>query len=236
MKSYTASLQSTGVNCATVAATGTAPLAYQWRRNGTNIAGATGASYGATTDGSYTVVVSNTAGSVTSSAATVTVVVPPVITTQPASVTINQGQTTTLRVVATGTSPTYQWRRDGNSIAGATASSYTTGTPGSYSVVVSNAAGSVTSTAATVTVIVPPTITTQPVGATINQGQSTTLSVQVSGTSPTFRWQRNQSGGWTDIAGATSISYATGTAGSYRVVVSNAAGSVTSATATVTVR
>src|SRR6267378_2988006 len=74
-----------------VAATGTAPLSYQWRKNGTAIAGATSASYTtpATTSSDngaqFTVAVSNTVGSVTSSAATLTVstsAVAPSITTQ----------------------------------------------------------------------------------------------------------------------------------------------------------
>src|SRR5713101_7641188 len=77
-----------------VAASGTAPLSYQWRKNGTAISGATSASYTtpATTTADnaaqFTVVVSNTAGSVTSNDATLNVnaaVVPPSITTQPAS-------------------------------------------------------------------------------------------------------------------------------------------------------
>jgi Bacterial Ig domain/IPT/TIG domain/Purple acid Phosphatase, N-terminal domain/Immunoglobulin I-set domain len=63
----------------TVTATGTAPLAYQWQKNGANIAGATAASYTApattTADSgsTFAVVVSNTAGTVTSAAATLTV-------------------------------------------------------------------------------------------------------------------------------------------------------------------
>jgi hypothetical protein len=68
----------------TVAATGTAPLSYQWRRNGTAITGATSSTYSTPATSSsdngaqFTVVVSNTAGSVTSSAATLTVNPPPV--------------------------------------------------------------------------------------------------------------------------------------------------------------
>src|SRR5213075_3287362 len=63
----------------TVTATGTAPLSYQWQKKGTAIAGATASSYTtppttSSDNGSqFTVVVSNTAGSVTSNAATLTV-------------------------------------------------------------------------------------------------------------------------------------------------------------------
>lgn len=62
-----------------VVATGSAPLRYQWRKNGSAITGATGSSYatpatvGGDNGASFTVVVTNAAGSVTSSAATLTV-------------------------------------------------------------------------------------------------------------------------------------------------------------------
>jgi hypothetical protein len=69
-----------------VMASGTAPLSYQWRKNGTNVAGATAATNSiaaaqSTAAGSYTVVVTNAAGSITSAVATLTVnIVPPQIT------------------------------------------------------------------------------------------------------------------------------------------------------------
>src|SRR5208282_1176294 len=84
----------------TVAAAGTAPLSYQWQKSGVNIAGATAASYTTpvTTTGNsgstFDVVVSNTAGTVTSAAATLTVTaaaVAPTITTQPVNQTVTAG-------------------------------------------------------------------------------------------------------------------------------------------------
>jgi hypothetical protein len=84
---------------------------------------------------------------------------PPVITTQPASRTVVAGQTATFSVAAAGTAPlSYQWRRNGANIGGASASSYTTPPTTSsdhgaqFSVLVSNAAGSATSASATLTV------------------------------------------------------------------------------------
>lgn len=74
------------------------------------------------------------------------------IGTQPASVSITAGGSTTLSVVASGSSLSYQWYLNGTLISGATSSTHTTGSAGSYTVVVSNSAGSVTSAAATVTV------------------------------------------------------------------------------------
>src|SRR5947208_1483284 len=152
----------------TVTATGTAPLSYQWQKNGTAIGAATAASYttpattAADNGDQFTVVVSNAAGSVTSTAAVLTVnaaLVAPTITTQPASQTVTAGQTATFTVAATGTAPlSYQWQKNGTAIGAAAAASYTTPATTAadngdqFTVVVSNAAGSVTSTAAVLTV------------------------------------------------------------------------------------
>jgi hypothetical protein len=240
-----------------VVAGGTAPLNYQWQKNGANIAGATLASYTtpvtATTDSGSTfdVVVSNTAGSVTSAKATLTVTaaaVAPTITTQPVNQTVTAGQTATFGVVAGGTAPlSYQWQKNGVNIAGATLASYTTpvtattDSGSTFDVVVSNTAGSVTSNTATLTVnaaVVAPTITTQPVSQTVTAGQTATFGVVAGGTAPlSYQWQKNGA----NIAGATLASYttpvtATTDSGStFDVVVSNTAGSVTSAKATLTV-
>src|SRR6266478_557479 len=151
-----------------VTASGTAPLTYQWQENGTAISGASSASYTtpatSTSDNGaqFTVLVSNSAGSVTSSAATLTVNPPPVapsITKQPTSQTVIAGQTATFSVTASGTAPlSYQWQKNGTAITGASSASYTTpatstsDTGEQFNVVVSNSAGSVTSSAATLTV------------------------------------------------------------------------------------
>jgi hypothetical protein len=150
----------------TVTASGTAPLSYQWRFNGSNISGATSASYTVSNAqsanaGNYSVVVSNSAGSVTSNNATLTVsttATAPSITTQPASQTVTAGASATFSVVASGTGPlSYQWRFNGTNISGATSASYTlsnaqTANAGNYSVVVSNSVGTATSNNATLTV------------------------------------------------------------------------------------
>jgi sugar lactone lactonase YvrE len=124
-----------------VTAGGTAPLAYQWRRNGSDIAGANLATYTlpattlADSGALFSVRVSNSAGSVTSSAAALTInvrLVPVTITAAPQSMTVAELQAVTVSIAASGTSPlTYQWQRstDGatwTDIAGATNSSYTT--------------------------------------------------------------------------------------------------------------
>jgi uncharacterized lipoprotein YddW (UPF0748 family) len=150
-----------------VVATGSTPLAYQWRFNTVPISGATGTAYTRanvqTGDaGSYSVIITNIAGSVISSNAQLTVNVPPAITTQPQSLSVTVGSNATFTVTATGTLPlSYQWQFNSTGILGATGSSFTrspaqTNDAGLYAVVVTNVAGSVTSSNASLTVNVPP--------------------------------------------------------------------------------
>ena len=234
----------------TTAATGSP--AYQWQFNGAAVSGATNASYTiagvqASNAGGYTVVASNTAGSVTSSAATLTVDTVPAIITQPQSQTANAGSNVTIGVVAVGTpAPAFQWYFNGQPIAGATSTFYAiigaqASNAGSYTVFVSNAAGSVTSGAAALAVNTgsgsPPTITAQPQSQTVYAGASATFTVVATGSpAPAYQWLFNG----TNISGATNASYTIASvlasnAGSYAVTVSNTAGSVPSTAATLTV-
>jgi hypothetical protein len=134
-------------------------------KNGVNIAGATATSYttppatSADNGSLFSVRVSNSGGTVTSNSAKLTVRIPPSITTQPANKTVTVGKTAKFSVTATGTNPfSYQWMKNGVNIVGATKASYTTPSTvpadnGSlFSVKVSNAAGSATSTNALLTV------------------------------------------------------------------------------------
>lgn len=136
----------------TIAATGSAPLSYQWRKGGQNILNATGTTYTIPSVQSgdaanYDVVVSNSAGSATSNPATLTVIVPPSISAHPTGLTALQGTTVNFDVTATGTAPlSYQWMRNGNNINGATLSTYSIASvqgphAGSHTVRVSNASG-----------------------------------------------------------------------------------------------
>jgi hypothetical protein len=95
----------------------------------------------------------------------------PVITSQPTPVTVTAGNSFSLSVTATGNSLTYQWSKGGVDISGATAATYTkssatTSDSGTYSVLVSNTAGSVRSDAVTVTVNAAPTSTTTSTSST----------------------------------------------------------------------
>ncbi|HZV88358.1 MAG TPA: hypothetical protein VFF95_12470 [Candidatus Binatus sp.] len=240
-----------------VAATGTAPLRYQWRKNGVAMNGATSFSYttpvATSSDNGtqFTVLVSNTVGSVTSNAVTLTVNVAPVapaIITQPASQTVTAGQTASFSVAAAGATPlSYQWQKNDVVIGGATSSSYTTPATttsdngAQFTVVVNNTAGSATSSAATLTVnaaTVAPSITSQPANQTVTAGQTASFSVAATGTAPlNYQWQKNS----VAISGATSSTYATPATTSsdngaqFTVLVSNTAGSATSSAATLTV-
>lgn len=149
-----------------VAATGQPAPTFQWRKNGANIAGATNATLSLTNvqaadAGTFSVVVTNSAGSVTSNNATLTVSAtsaPPAITLQPASQTIASGHTAVFNVAATGATG-FQWRRGGTNITGATNATLVipnaaAADVGTYTVVVSGATGSpANSTPATLSVI-----------------------------------------------------------------------------------
>jgi hypothetical protein len=232
----------------TVTAAGTTPLRYQWRKNGTNITAETNATLtltSVTTNSAadYTVVVTNVAGSVTSAVATLTVLVPPAITGQPTNRTVVAGTNTSFSVTATGSAPlSYQWRKDGTPISDATnatvaLNNVTTNDAGVYTVVVTNIAGSVSSSNATLTVTVPPSITGQPTNQTVIVGSNATFTVTADGTTPLrYQWRKNGA----NVVGATNttlslISVTTNSAANYDVVVTNVAGSVTSGVATLTV-
>lgn len=148
-------------------ASGGQPLYYQWRKDGVAIQGATGASFtkgvAAVGDtGSYDVVVTNAFGTVTSKAVALTIsdVAPPIVTKAPLSQRLYAGYPVTFAVEATGGGQlTYQWRKDANSIPGATTASYTISAisatdEGTYTVSLSNPVGT-TNLSATLTVKTP---------------------------------------------------------------------------------
>ncbi|MFA6545384.1 MAG: kelch repeat-containing protein [Limisphaerales bacterium] len=153
-----------------VGATGTAPMTYQWRRNGTVLTNATSpmlilANIQSGSAGNYDAVVSNAAGSVTSSPpAVVTVtggVTLPVISAQPLDQTVIAGSNVTFSVAATGTPPlVYQWFRNGAPLGGATAATLnltavTRAVSGIYLVGITNAGVGLLSSNAVLRVLVP---------------------------------------------------------------------------------
>ena len=108
----------------------------------------------------FTVTATNSVGtsSASSASSAVTPILPVAITTQPINLTVAQGYPASFTVAASGTVPlTYQWLKNGIAIAGATSATYTIATvattdAGNYTVTITNAAGNVTSSAATLTV------------------------------------------------------------------------------------
>jgi HYDIN/CFA65/VesB family protein/Ig-like domain-containing protein/uncharacterized protein DUF1573 len=170
------------------------------------------------------------------------------ITAQPVSQSVVAGQTATFSVAAAGTGTlTYQWKKNGMAISGATASSYSTpATTNSdngaqFSVVVTDGSGNLTSNSATLTVsasAVAPSITSQPANQAVKAGQTATFSVAATGTSPiTYQWKKNGAA----ISSAASASYTTPPAAAsdnnaqFTVTVTNSVSNVTSNAATLTV-
>ena len=204
--------------------------------------------------GVYTAVVTNVAGSDTSAPATLTVTedsIAPTIQEQPGDVTVNVGQEAVFRVAASGApSPSYQWffgddlLTDGIGIEGAsTATLRLTSTSaaqaGDYRVVVSNTAGTIESEFATLIVRVAPTIPagSGPVSQAVNVGSNVTFRVSATGLpSPTFQWFKGQIALDGQTASSLVLTSVTlDSVGEYSVVATNVAGSVRSATATLTV-
>jgi trimeric autotransporter adhesin len=228
-----------------VTATGT-NLSYQWRKGGSNIPGATSATYtiantSSTDAGNYDVVVSGSCGSETSNAVSLTVNAVTAITTQPTAQTVCAGTSATFTVAATGTNLSYQWRKGSTNIPGATSATYTIATTtstdaGNYDVVVTGSCGSQTSNAVLLTVNALTAITTQPAAQTACAGSAATFSVTATGTNLTYQWRK----GLTNITGATSATYtinstAAADAGSYDVVITGTCGTVTSSAVNLTV-
>jgi len=162
----------------------------------------------------------------------------PTIVTQPTEVTVLRGSNASFSVVAAGTPPlSYQWRFNGVKISGATSSSFTKTNAqpadiGSYSVVVASLYGSIVSTDAALTLLLPPSIA-GPTNLVAGLGLDATFTVTATGTPPlAYQWQFNG----TNLAGATTTSLTISNvqpanAGTYQVVVTNLYGTANSSSA-----
>ncbi|HEU5072265.1 MAG TPA: immunoglobulin domain-containing protein [Verrucomicrobiae bacterium] len=242
----------------TASVTGSEPLSYQWFRAGTalldgdRISGATTPALTVSnllTDdaANYWLVASNAAGTATSTVASLTVLIPPAFTLQPVSQITAVGSNVVFSAAAEGSEPIrYQWYLNGSPlidnarITGALTASLgisnaQTADAGNYTVVAANAGASVTSSNAALAVLVPPSVTTPPVGRSVPCGLPTTFTAAGAGSALTYQWRFNGA----DIPGATNASYAiaavgTNDLGGYQFAVSNAVGVAVSSSAWLT--
>jgi alpha-tubulin suppressor-like RCC1 family protein len=251
------------------AASGTPTPTVQWElstNGGSTFAPVEGATSGRLTIASaktsesgdeYRAVFTNVAGSATSKAATLTVQNRPVVTKQPTSVIVEEGQSASFEAAASGfPAPTVQWEvstdagASWKNVSKATSDELTltdvkTSENGDeYRAVFKNAAGSATSEAATLTVHNRPAVTKQPTSVTVEEGQAAHFEAAASGfPAPSVQWElsTNAGGTWSPVEGATSDELAIASAKTsesgdeFRAVFTNAAGTATSAAATLTV-
>ncbi len=233
-----------------VAATGTAPLTYQWTFENVNIAGATNSTLIITNaqsanEGIYRATVQNSAGSATSGVALVRVdPAAPSIVSSPGSLVVPAATNVVFSIAAVGSQPmSYQWLFNGTAIPGATAPQYSISdvqswNAGNYQALVANGFGSVTSSPASLGVTpVVPHFVVQPVGAVLPGGTNWTLIGQARGSEPLgYYWQHDG----VAIAGAyqpslTLTNLRITDSGSYALVAFNTSGSSTSLVASITV-
>ena len=249
----------------TVAATGD-DLSYQWQVNKTGMwnnctsSGNNTATFSFTARPSYSgwqyrCMVVNSYGSVVSDAVTLTVAaIPPAITAQPTAQNVKEGEKATFTVKASGSDLTYQWQvnktgtwndctSSGNKTATFSFTALTMCDGWQYRCVVTNAAGSVTSDEAVLTVApLAPVLTKQPVDQNVTEGEKAVFAVTATGDDLTYQWQVNKTGTWNNCTNSgnktATFSFTAQpslTGWQYRCVVTNSYGSVTSDEVTLTV-
>ena len=174
---------------------------------------------------------------------------PPIVMQQPQAPAgpLYDGMAFSLSVAVNGNPPfAYQWRTNGTAIPGKTGANLvvtnlTSANNGEYTVVITNAYGSVTSSPVQITLQAgPPIFTAQPQAAQCFAGGSATFSVSALGSTPlSYQWYFSTPTATNLIAGATSSSYTianvgSGDVGNYSVRVTNPYGNTNSATAALT--
>ncbi len=207
---------------------GVGPFTYQWYKDGSKITGATSSTYLATSAGTYYVRVGDGPYcDVRSNDSVVTSVPDPQVSVTPTGGELNCKVSSVLLTasVTGGEGPFgYQWYKDGSAIAGATSSTYSATSAGVYKVVVTDANGCTDdSDEVTVTSVPDPQVSVTPTSGELNcKVESVLLTASVTGGEGPFAYQWYKDG--SAIAGATSSTYSATSAGTYKVVVTDANG------------
>jgi Secretion system C-terminal sorting domain len=205
-------------------------FAYQWQLNGADIAGATDSIYVANAAGTYSLNTSNSCGTVASGTIIITIIpLPDTALTASGPVNFCLSDSVTLSAVA-NIGNSYQWQLNGVDITGAILPDLVVVNGGSYSVNISNACGTVSSSSIAINITATAVAgTISSAGSSFCQGDSLQLSAQLNA-GYTYQWQLNGA----DINGASGDSYYALAAGNYNVVVSNNCGIDTSLAVTIT--
>jgi hypothetical protein len=234
----------------TASATGTGTLTYQWKKNGSNVTGNASATTSTLTlsgiaagdAANYTVDVTGTCGTVSSTAAALTINSATAISAQPSAVIQCAGTTANFSVTGSGQGTlTYQWRKDGSALTGETnatlaVANIATLNAGQYSVIVSGGCGNVTSSNALLTVNSGTSISTQPAASTLCAGNTVNFSVTASGTGAlSYQWKKDGSNVGTNSATLSIANTQAANAGTYTVDVTGTCGALTSSNALLTV-